>query len=501
VLSWLVGDESADFLTDKFGRQWHHTSWFEPRVNFTVGENLGCLKDFNPGPDRMEYIMRMVKYGPERKSVETPDWAKPLKFWSATMCRSQNGNSEDIDDEARISDFLMRRQVCTAGDLRKHGENWTFILNQVQGSSHHLQGLHHALWAFFGLSGGINSYITPGFATGKVPHTDDHDVFVLQQGGEKLWTLFDDDMRETIQEVTLKPGSVLYIPQGVPHCARSVSADPSLHLAVSVSRTQFTAAGVLAGCLELRTGTMSREVALRIEERRERLVKGGSPWDPLSQLLPDARPLLQAFDATDLPCPEHFAKLAAYLTRVVEEHAAPRLLQASSDKQRSDGIELQGLMSASRAEKQLIHAFWALREYFFEEHYMIHMPMALPDIDMDVCLSSDPDALAASYWRRPANTAALLLRDGTLVVNGYRIFEVPAEIVESLRFCMGVNTGARGLPFSFDDIPGPVAARRDALELLLRFQGLELCMKSEKRVLLDRILSALESNQPIRQVA
>jgi len=421
----------------------------------------------------------MQRYALERESVDTQEcqgYAEaPMKFWSATMCRSKPGSYEDIDDEARIADFLMKRRVFTAEDLRIHGENWTFILNQVHGTSQNLQGLHHALWAFFGLSGGINSYITPGFAVGKAPHTDDHDVFVLQQGGEKLWTLFDDDMKKPMHEVTVKPGSVLYIPQGVPHCARSVSADPSLHLAVSVSRTSFTGAGVLAGWLELRGASkVSRENAMQIEQIRERLVKGGSPWDPLSQLMPDSRPLLQAFHADDLPSPEDFAKAGAYLITVSKEHAAPRLLGASSEKARSEGAQLQRLISAQGAEQQVMSAFWALREHFFEEHYMIHMPMALPDVDMDDCLPSETGVLASKQWRRPASTAALLMRDGTLNINGYRVLEVPSGSVEALRFCMGINTGARRLPFSFDDIPGPVSARREALKLLLRFRGLEL---------------------------
>lgn len=478
VVTWLVGRESELFLAHKFGRHWHYKSWLEPRVKFSVEENLQCLKNFDPGPARMEHIMRMQRYILDPDSVKIKDceeWANvPMKFWSATMCRSKPGCPyEDISDEARIAEFLMSRHVFTADDLRDYGENYTFILNQVHGTSQNLQNLHHALWAFFGLSGGINSYVTPGFAAGKAPHTDDHDVFVVQQGGEKLWMLYDDDMKKVTHEVTVKPGSVLYLPLGVPHCARSVSADPSLHLAVSVSRTSFTGAGVLAGWLELKHASkVSRDNALQIQQIQGRLMEGGSPWDPLSQLLPDSRPLLRAFDATDLP-PQASTKAAEYLIKISKELAIPRLLGLSSNQAKFEGAQLQRLISEQRAEQQVMKAFWALREHFFEEHYMIHMPLALPEVDMETSLPSETGDLASKRWRRPASTAALLMRDGSININGYRT-EVPAGSVEALRFCMGVNTGARNLPFSFDDIPGSVNARRDALRLLLRFRGVEL---------------------------
>lgn len=47
---------------------------------------------------------------------------------------------------------------------------------------------------------------------GKPPHTDDHDVVVLQLWGSKLWHLLDDAGGQ--EEVHLRAGDVLYLPQG-----------------------------------------------------------------------------------------------------------------------------------------------------------------------------------------------------------------------------------------------------------------------------------------------
>ena len=103
--------------------------------------------------------------------------------------------------EAKISTFLAGRDLATAEDFRESGEGWTIVLNQVHGASPILQGLHHALWAALGVSGGVNSYLTPPGAVGKAPHVDEHDVLVLQQHGEKRWFLLAEDMRTVVEEV------------------------------------------------------------------------------------------------------------------------------------------------------------------------------------------------------------------------------------------------------------------------------------------------------------
>ena len=70
-----------------------------------------------------------------------------------------------------------------------------------------LRRFQHQLFMATGLGGGINAYLTPAGAVGKPPHTDDHDVVVLQLWGSKLWHLGE-------EEVQLRAGDVMYLPQG-----------------------------------------------------------------------------------------------------------------------------------------------------------------------------------------------------------------------------------------------------------------------------------------------
>jgi len=104
---------------------------------------------------------------------------------------------------------------------------------------------------------GVNAYLTPHSSQAFPTHIDDHDVFVLQVYGEKVWHLYEltllpiqrlDFKRQLaftsawgesrlqkpqIAEIRLRPGDVLYVPRGMPHHALAKDST-SLHLTFSV---------------------------------------------------------------------------------------------------------------------------------------------------------------------------------------------------------------------------------------------------------------------------
>ncbi|MDQ3664772.1 MAG: cupin domain-containing protein, partial [Actinomycetota bacterium] len=77
-----------------------------------------------------------------------------------------------------------------------------------------------------------NAYLTPPSSQGFALHTDNHDVFVLQTSGRKLWEIHDGDDR---QEVPLEPGTSMYLPAGTPHAARTRD-QASLHVTVGINQ-------------------------------------------------------------------------------------------------------------------------------------------------------------------------------------------------------------------------------------------------------------------------
>ncbi len=78
----------------------------------------------------------------------------------------------------------------------------------------------------------INAYLTPSNAAGLRPHSDDHDVLVLQVDGSKQWSV------DGLGDVHLRPGDVLYIPAGCEHSA-ATGGELSLHLTVGILRLTY----------------------------------------------------------------------------------------------------------------------------------------------------------------------------------------------------------------------------------------------------------------------
>ena len=94
-----------------------------------------------------------------------------------------------------------------------------------------------------------NAYVTPSAAQGLAVHHDTHDVFVLQVGGHKRWSVHPPVVELPLRsqpwsssmgpvagpllDLELAPGDCLYIPRGFPHAARAQEG-VSAHVTVGV---------------------------------------------------------------------------------------------------------------------------------------------------------------------------------------------------------------------------------------------------------------------------
>ncbi|HJQ05826.1 MAG TPA: cupin domain-containing protein [Nocardioides sp.] len=98
-----------------------------------------------------------------------------------------------------------------------------------------------------------NAYLTPPGAQGFALHADAHDVFVFQTAGRKQWEIHGQDGRE---DLTLRPGMVVYLPAGTRHAARTEQA-VSLHVTLGIN--QLTWRGLLRRTLESVLGDVPDE--------------------------------------------------------------------------------------------------------------------------------------------------------------------------------------------------------------------------------------------------
>jgi hypothetical protein len=151
--------------------------------------------------------------------------------------------------------------------------------------------LQRSLSQYFGLSTSSNLYVTPPGRQGLNCHADDHDVFVAQLSGSKLWMIKDlpegsslplsyhhlplppplDKSDPGVLKVILRPGEILYLPRGAAHQAVSLE-EASIHVSISLEVDKDKSWGGLMH-VALRSGCSDEEQWARVKEWLESRIK------------------------------------------------------------------------------------------------------------------------------------------------------------------------------------------------------------------------------------
>lgn len=475
----LLGVAEDDFLEQKFGTHWLHTKASSLRLPFSVEDCLSLVSDFDADLHEEACSKRKLSYGEHSAVLDavskevafgaraTQIWSgSSVNFWSVAICRTLAGSLERLEDHKYVAHILRELPLRCSEDLALHGRNWTFIFNKAHAAKAELHSLHHALWACFGVSGDFNVYLTPPGSQGLAPHADRHDVFVAQQEGEKTWTLLEPDQVRVLENVTLLPGDVLYLPQGVPHYARSAGSASSLHVTMSVYRGHFTFAGLLAAWLEVQASDppepelFDLSLAKRIDATQTRLTEAG--LEEANQPLPPSFwPMLRALDDKDFP--KGAAEVAVAEAQLLAAQLAGRLRGKSEVVRR---LEALGERVDDQRLRSFLEGLFATRELRWIKHYRLYGPKILGGAEV-------ANLPANALLRRAPDAAAMKTRRGDLLLNGFLISGLPLETEAALRFCLGRYTGSAGQPFQLKDMPGPQDVAESMVRLLLQFDGLE----------------------------
>jgi ribosomal protein L16 Arg81 hydroxylase len=129
-------------------------------------------------------------------------------------------------------------------------DGYTIVVDGVERYARTVGSLARAIEVDLNFPTQVNAYITPPGSRGLVPHYDQHDVFVLQVQGSKIWHLYDGvevaphdlqrpdtavalDGLSLSTDLRLQAGDVLYLPHGRVHAAEATS-DTSIHLTVGI---------------------------------------------------------------------------------------------------------------------------------------------------------------------------------------------------------------------------------------------------------------------------
>lgn len=145
----------------------------------------------------------------------------------------------------------------------------TFVLDYLEGIDPEIGAVARCLERLFGTHTSCNMYCSWQRVAGYASHFDTMDVIAIQIEGEKLWNIYegrfpqatfspgirpsDFSVEQTnrmkgriAQQVTMRPGDILYLPRGVYHDALATDT-ASLHLSFGASPlVGFTVVGMLA---------------------------------------------------------------------------------------------------------------------------------------------------------------------------------------------------------------------------------------------------------------
>ena len=179
-------------------------------------------------------------------------------------------------NETVVGNLPSGSEGCHLGlhDLRAlYQQGKTIVLNSLHVRLPSVAALGRALEQALECPINVNMYLTPPGTSGLRPHFDDHDVFICQLDGTKIWRFYDsghelprdrepgivDDnlVAEPLGECRLRPGDLLYLPRGVGHGAFTED-ERSLHLTIGAYVFRW------ADLLERAVARLSQsEVALR----------------------------------------------------------------------------------------------------------------------------------------------------------------------------------------------------------------------------------------------
>ncbi|MFB6772707.1 JmjC domain-containing protein [Streptomyces sp. NPDC056337] len=134
----------------------------------------------------------------------------------------------------------------------------SLTLNQVDQYIPNLRAMCEQFEAETHIRAGVILFVTPPSAQAFNLHADPHDIIVMQTHGTKQWeihpTLWEkkNDPNAQVRRLVMKPGDMLYVPEGTPHVVRTNEEGLSIHQTIqfNVPRYDNLAAKVLLRAFE-----------------------------------------------------------------------------------------------------------------------------------------------------------------------------------------------------------------------------------------------------------
>ncbi|RYZ85940.1 MAG: hypothetical protein EOP04_14920, partial [Proteobacteria bacterium] len=155
------------------------------------------------------------------------------------------------DKEASNRDFTRQDGFINLVNVTSLlSEGYSLVISGIHNFSRKINDHCRTLSVGLGASVQANLYFSPKRSQGFKAHWDKHDVLVYQTEGEKKWAVYNEphfefptqstpcdpsvlDLNRAYSDITMQPGTVLYIPRGFTHFATTHEL-PSIHITFAI---------------------------------------------------------------------------------------------------------------------------------------------------------------------------------------------------------------------------------------------------------------------------
>ena len=203
ALARCVGDVAA-----------FESAWGSHPLHIAGSDPLAFADIFDIGD--LDRLLAMTARRPTIRMIANGEPLRPEEY--CTTIRLGGRVVDDVVDPRRVSDRLREGATLVMQSLHRTSPTVRRLVADLQ------EEIGHPVQA--------NAYLTPAGARGLAPHSDEHDVFVLQLHGSKHWNV------DALGDVELVAGDSMYVPARTMHSAQAAS-EASLHLTIGVIRVTY----------------------------------------------------------------------------------------------------------------------------------------------------------------------------------------------------------------------------------------------------------------------
>ena len=228
MITNILNEEfKSEFFSNYFGKSYLHKKKifknFKEAMNLEILNNMLSIKNIW---NNRNFVMML-----DKKKINFSEYS------SLSLDLTGNSHRPDVD---KVQKFISKGASIVLNDIENHNLELLSIAKQFQEMT---QGKCQG-----------NLYFSMESHQAFGPHCDEHDVFAIHFEGEKVWNIYENIDKnpinhpilkysleervkragKLINQITLKPGDLLYLPRGQYHDALA-SKNGSIHIAFGLT--------------------------------------------------------------------------------------------------------------------------------------------------------------------------------------------------------------------------------------------------------------------------